>query len=120
MSVGELFSASINTTYVGERRKELVQEVTVSRVDLNDIKASLDGSYSGVLPFLHKMLDLLRRQLVRCAKVFSERDSTGGGNIIWPASDLFGSKCFVYGTADPRRNCARFSTSLEDTLAWER
>ena len=119
MSVDELFSASINTTYVGERREKLVQEVAVSRVNLDDIKASLDGSYSRVLPFLHKMLDLLSRQLVRCTKVFSERDSTGGDNIIWPAADFFGSKCFVYSTADPRRNCARFSASLEDTLAWE-
>jgi hypothetical protein len=91
----------------------------VSCVDFNDIETSLGGSYSRVLPFLHKILDLLGPQLVRCTKVFSERDSTGGDNIIWPAADFFGSKCFVYSTADPRRNCARFSASLKYMLVQE-
>jgi hypothetical protein len=47
-----------------------------------------------------------------CSKVISKRDGTGRNNIIRPASHFLGCKCLVDGTANPRRNCARFSASL--------
>lgn len=86
-------------------------------MDLNHIKTSLHSSYSRILPFLYKALDLFSGQLMWCSKVISKRDGTGRNNIIRPASHFLGCKCLVDGTANPRRNCARFSASLYYLLA---
>ena len=94
-----------------------MEEVAMSGMNLNNIEASLDRSHSGILPLFDKSLDFLSRQLVRCSKVISKGNGAGRNDIVRPASNILGSKCFVHRAADPGRNCARLSASLDYLLA---
>ena len=50
---------------VGDRRKEVMQKVTVCRVNFHDIKTSLVGANGGASELLHNLFDFFYCQLAR-------------------------------------------------------
>lgn len=99
-------------TYVAERRQELVDEVPVSPVDLNDIKASFNRALGSLSKLLDKPLDLLSGQFLGMSVVLVEGNRTGANDVVWPSANALIGHGLVRSAANPRSEGARLAAGV--------
>lgn len=99
-------------TYVAQRRQELVNEVSVSTVDLNDIKASLNRTLGSLSKLLDKPLDLMGGQFLGMSVVLVEGNRTGANHVLWPSASALIGHGLVRSATNPRRESARLAAGV--------
>ena len=71
-----------------------MQKVTVSTVDLNDIKTSLDGAFRRIDESLLNALDAVFRELLGLREALRVRDRAWRNNFVWPSILIHSGRCF--------------------------
>lgn len=79
-------------TLIRQRRYKLIDQESMSTVDLNDIKASVDGAACGLLPVLNGLLDILQSHFTGNTNLVGPCDSGGRNEVVRPSSLFLGNK----------------------------
>lgn len=98
--------------YVGDGRQELGDEVAVGAVNLNQVKAGLDGSQRRLTEALDQAPDVVDAQLGRRGVVLGKRNRTRANDLVGPPAVLLARERLVGGAADPRRQGARLAARV--------
>ncbi|KAG8416933.1 hypothetical protein J3459_022487 [Metarhizium acridum] len=83
-------------------------------VNLDEVKASLDGSQRRLPKALDQAPDIIDTQLGRRGVVLGKGDRTRTNDLVWPPAVLLGRERLVRGAADPRRQGARLAARVGD------